>query len=64
MASGEVGKDEDSAKSLQKKLEGLGLEVEAFKATKEKLSKMAQSLVDRQHYDAENISSKQVSDLV
>lgn len=60
LASAEVGKDEDSAQSLQRKLEALNLEVEAFRATVERLSKMSQNLVDRKHYDAANVAAKQV----
>lgn len=60
LASSEVGRDEDSAQSLQRKLEALSLEVEAFKATVEKLLKMSQSLTEREHYDAKNIAAKQV----
>lgn len=61
VTSVEIGRDEDSAQSLQRKLEGISLEVEAFKATIEKLTKMAVNLIERQHYDAENIAKKQVS---
>lgn len=60
LISREIGKDEDSTQSLQKKLDALHLEIEAFKANMERLAKMAQSLVERQHYDAANVESKQV----
>lgn len=61
MISREIGKDEDSTQSLQKKLDALHFEIEAFKANMERLAKMAQSLVERQHYDASNVEIKQVS---
>lgn len=60
MISREIGKDEDSTQSLQKKLDALNLEIQAFKANVEKLNKMSQSLVERQHYDASNVEVKQV----
>lgn len=61
LTSREIGRDEASTQSLQKKLDALHLEIEAFKANMERLNKMAQSLVERQHYDASNVEIKQVS---
>lgn len=61
LTSREIGKDEDSNQSLQKKLEALHLEVEAFKAHVERLAEMSKSLVERQHYDASNVEIKQVN---
>lgn len=60
MLSSELGKDEESAQSLQRKLEALTCEIEAFEKTVDKLSKLAISLIGRQHYDSENIAVKQV----
>lgn len=61
LSSSEVGKDEDSTQSLQRKLEAITCEIEAYEKTIDKLSVMAKSLMDRQHYDSENIASKQVN---
>lgn len=60
LTSREIGRDEDSTQSLQKKLDALQIEIEAFKTNMERLNKMAQSLVARQHYDASNVEIKQV----
>ncbi|XP_017780552.1 PREDICTED: spectrin alpha chain, non-erythrocytic 1 isoform X2 [Nicrophorus vespilloides] len=58
LESGEIGRDEDSTQSLQRKLEGINCEIEAFRITITRLSKMSQELVDRQHYDSVNISRR------
>lgn len=60
LASAEVGGDEDSAQSLQKKLEALACETKAFQETIDRLSKTSKDLIDRQHFDASNIAKKQV----
>ncbi|XP_023018167.2 spectrin beta chain, non-erythrocytic 5 kst isoform X2 [Leptinotarsa decemlineata] len=57
LASKEVGKDEDTAQSLQRKLEALSMEVKTFQPTIQKLSKMADSLIERDHFDSENIAA-------
>lgn len=54
----EVGKDEDSAQSLKRKLEALTLELKTFEVTVTKLSQTADNLIERQHYDSENIDAK------
>ncbi|KAK9716990.1 Variant SH3 domain [Popillia japonica] len=59
LQSAEVGKDEDSTKSLQRKLEAIGCEVEAYKNNIARLTNMAKGLLDRNHFDAENIAAKQ-----
>ncbi|VEN48181.1 unnamed protein product [Callosobruchus maculatus] len=60
LATKEVGKDEDSAQSLQRKLEALSIEVKSFQPTIQKLGKMADSLVAREHFDANNIAATKV----
>ncbi|BET01245.1 Spectrin [Nesidiocoris tenuis] len=60
LTSGDFGKDEDSVQSLMKKLEGLGREITAFHQTTGRLSNLSHGLVDRGHFDSENIKQKQV----
>ncbi|XP_065157650.1 spectrin beta chain isoform X3 [Atheta coriaria] len=59
LESGEIGRDEDSTQSLQRKLEALTCEIESFETTINKLSSNAQSIIDRNHFDSENIEKKQ-----
>ncbi|XP_025833247.1 spectrin beta chain, non-erythrocytic 1 [Agrilus planipennis] len=59
LASKEIGKDEDSTQSLQRKLEGLSCEVEAFEKNVERLEIIAKKLIDRKHFDSPNVSAKQ-----
>jgi len=61
LATREVGKDEDSAQSLQRKLEALSLEIKSFKATVDKLTQAADKLIEREHFDSVNIELKKVS---
>uniref|UniRef100_A0A6B2E568 Putative beta chain spectrin n=1 Tax=Phlebotomus kandelakii TaxID=1109342 RepID=A0A6B2E568_9DIPT len=58
LASHDYGKDNDSVQSQQKKLESLQRELMAFRANVEKIDNLAQGLIDRGHFDAENISMK------
>lgn len=60
LATKEVGKDEDSAHFLQRKLEALALEVKTFQPTVTKLKDTANSLIAREHFDAANIAARQV----
>ena len=60
LMSSEVGRDEDTTRSLQRKLEGIQCEVDAFKHIVDRLSNMAKTLTDRNHYDSDNISKRQV----
>lgn len=60
LVSSEVGRDEDSTQTFQRKLEALKVEIESFAKTAEKLNATAISLIDRQHYDSDNIAAKQV----
>ncbi|RZC41345.1 spectrin alpha chain, non-erythrocytic 1, partial [Asbolus verrucosus] len=58
LATKEVGKDEDSAESLKRKLEALTLELKAFEITITNLGQAADKLIERQHYDSVNIEAK------
>lgn len=58
LSTKEVGRDEDSAQSLKRKLEVLALELKTFVTTINKLDETADRLIERQHYDAENIKLK------
>lgn len=58
--SNDFGRDEDSVLSLIKKLESVERELVSFQHTVGHLSKLCQNLLDRNHFDSENISKKQV----
>ncbi|XP_066150741.1 spectrin beta chain isoform X4 [Euwallacea fornicatus] len=60
LATKEVGKDEDSAQSLQRKLEALSLEIKSFQSVVDKLKGTADKLIEREHFDSDNISQKKV----
>ncbi|XP_050313156.1 spectrin beta chain, non-erythrocytic 1 isoform X2 [Anthonomus grandis grandis] len=60
LATKEVGKDEDSAQSLQRKLEALSLEIKSFQSNVDKIKNSANNLVEREHFDSENIIEKKV----
>ncbi|CAG9824099.1 unnamed protein product [Phaedon cochleariae] len=55
LATRDVGKNEDTAQSLQRKLEALSMEVKTFQPTVKRLVENAEGLVARGHADAENI---------
>lgn len=59
--STEIGKDEDSTQTLQRKLEALRCEIESFKATLEHLTLLSDNITERQHFDAKNVQLKRVS---
>ncbi|XP_073969406.1 spectrin beta chain, non-erythrocytic 5 kst isoform X2 [Rhodnius prolixus] len=59
LTSTDYGKDEDSVQSLMKKLEGLGREISAFHQTVGRLANLSHGLIDREHFDSDNISQKQ-----
>lgn len=61
LASTEIGKDEDSTQTLQRKLEALSCEIEAFQTTISRLASLAQNIAERQHFDTDNVQMKQVS---
>ncbi|XP_055551148.1 spectrin beta chain, non-erythrocytic 1 isoform X2 [Wyeomyia smithii] len=58
ISSHDYGKDEDSASSLQKKLDALQRELVAFRPTVEKIDKLAAGLQERGHFDSEKIKLK------
>ncbi|XP_037904390.1 spectrin beta chain, non-erythrocytic 1 isoform X3 [Hermetia illucens] len=58
LASQDFGKDEASVQSLQRKLEVLFRELVSFRASVEKVDKLAKGLIDRNHFDSANISEK------
>lgn len=60
LSSTDYGKDEDSVQSLLKKLEGIDRDLSSFQHVIGRLAKLAQGLVDRRHFDSENIANKQV----
>lgn len=60
MASNDYGRDEDSVQTLMKKLEGIERELNTFQHTLERLAKLSRNLVNRSHFDSENILRKQV----
>ncbi|KAJ8981846.1 hypothetical protein NQ317_001809 [Molorchus minor] len=60
LATKEVGKDEDTAQSLQRKLEALSLEVKTFQPTIQRLGNIANALVERGHFDSNNIATTKV----
>ncbi|ERL92196.1 hypothetical protein D910_09516 [Dendroctonus ponderosae] len=60
LSTKEVGKDEDTAQSLQRKLEALTLEVQSFQPNIENIKKAADSLIEREHFDSENIAQKKM----
>ncbi|XP_049846907.1 spectrin beta chain, non-erythrocytic 1 isoform X2 [Schistocerca gregaria] len=57
--STDSGKDEDSVQSLMKKLEGLERDLKSFENNIIRLSKLAKGLVERGHFDSQNIKEKQ-----
>lgn len=63
LASNDYGRDEDSVQTLMKKLEGIERELNTFQHTLERLAKLSRDLVNRSHFDSENILRKQVSQL-
>nr|CAD7395713.1 unnamed protein product [Timema poppensis] len=61
LSSADFGKDENSVQSLMKKLEGLERDLSNFQRTVGRLSKLSQGLVDRGHFDSQNIHTKQLN---
>ncbi len=64
LASTDYGKDEDSVVSLLKKLDALDLDLEAFDTNMQKLSSLSSGLIERGHFDSEDIKHRQVKGLV
>lgn len=61
LSSTDYGKDEDSVQSLQKKSNALQRELNAFATSIEKIDKLASGLLERNHFDSDNIKKKNVS---
>ncbi|KAK4883333.1 hypothetical protein RN001_006652 [Aquatica leii] len=59
LASSEIGKDEDSAQTLLRKLEALSCEIAGFESTIKRLAQLAHNISERQHFDMENVMKKQ-----
>ncbi|XP_046388683.1 spectrin alpha chain, non-erythrocytic 1 isoform X4 [Ischnura elegans] len=59
LMSSDVGQDEDSAAALIKRLDAADRELGTFQVSLGKLAETANNLVQRGHFDAENISKKQ-----
>ena len=62
LASTDYGKDEDSVVALLKKLDALDLDLEAFETNMQKLSGLSSGLIERGHFDSEDIQQRQVRD--
>lgn len=58
LATQDFGKDNDSVQVLQKKLESLQRELVAFKTSVTKIETLAKGLLERHHFDSENIANK------
>ncbi|XP_055309165.1 spectrin beta chain, non-erythrocytic 1 isoform X4 [Sitodiplosis mosellana] len=56
--STDYGKDEDSVQSLQKKLDAVQRELTTFATSIGKVEKLASGLIERKHFDSENIKNK------
>lgn len=58
LTSTDFGKDEISVQSLQRKLDAAQRELATFATSIEKVEKLATSLIERKHFDSENIKNK------
>lgn len=58
LATQDLGKDGSSVQSLQKKLDSLQRELIAFKSSVDKIDVLAKGLIERHHFDSENIAHK------
>ncbi|KAF5273495.1 hypothetical protein FQA39_LY07512 [Lamprigera yunnana] len=59
LISNEIGKDEGTAQTILRKLEALGCEIASFEATIKRLRQLANNILERQHFDSENVQNKQ-----
>ena len=59
--SQDYGRDEDSTQILIKKLDSVTRDVKSFHSTVDKLEAVASKLVERNHFDSDNISKRMVS---
>ncbi|XP_031334782.1 spectrin beta chain, non-erythrocytic 1 isoform X2 [Photinus pyralis] len=58
LASSDIGKDEDSAQMLLRKLEALKCEIESFQTTIDRLENLSKNISERQHFDSDNVLKK------
>ncbi|XP_060523506.1 spectrin alpha chain, non-erythrocytic 1 isoform X2 [Cylas formicarius] len=58
LATREVGQDEDGAHSLQRKLEALTAEVKNFQPTVDRLKRVADGFIEREHFDSANVAER------
>ena len=61
LTSPDLGKDEDSVQVLQKKLDAMERDIDNFQNNIGELAALSRSLVDRAHFDSENIKIQQAS---
>ena len=61
LTSPDLGKDEDSVQVLQKKLDAMERDIDNFQNNIGELAALSRSLVDRGHFDSENIKTQQAS---
>ncbi|XP_055911888.1 spectrin beta chain, non-erythrocytic 5 isoform X2 [Eupeodes corollae] len=61
LASQDYGRDEPSVQSHIKKLEVLHRELQSFNSSIEKVNTLATNLIERNHFDSQNINSKNTS---
>lgn len=61
LTSPDLGKDEDSVLVLQKKLDALDRDIDNYQNNIGELAALSRSLVDKGHFDSENIKAQQVS---
>lgn len=59
LTSPDLGKDEDSVLALTKKLDALERDIDNFSNSIGELAALSRSLIDRSHYDSENIQHTQ-----
>lgn len=57
-SSTDYGKDEDSVQLMQKKLDAVQRELNTFSTSIGKVDKLASGLIERKHFDNENIKNK------
>ncbi|XP_064623906.1 spectrin beta chain, non-erythrocytic 2-like isoform X3 [Lineus longissimus] len=61
LTSPDLGRDEDSVQALLKKLEAIDLDIDNFRNTIGELAALSRGLVERKHFDRENIKTQQES---
>ncbi|XP_044756004.1 spectrin alpha chain isoform X2 [Coccinella septempunctata] len=59
LATSEVGRDEITTQMLQRKLDIIAAEVKAYQENIDKLSQRCSDLMEREHYDVENIKNRE-----